>query len=282
MRPSSIIPIYVTALVAMLVFGIASRMELNRSLLTISLAVIPFLSGLLAVWFFCIRGSFHSDNHARAVERYIATIWGRPLNKLQMVISLSQERINLVQTELEEKLQGGSTPIYALVAIGYKCIQICNAIHILCARGFPDQALSLCRGLVEQEANLRFIVTIENREEVTEKYLDWQRAKSIRLWKARNKELVNDNLEPTSGEWDALTESYERLEFKHRGNGNLQNPGGWAIGTMANGSERLTAFSVQERAKQFIRVWASDESTLTRYLDCSMGAAQRICPYDSA
>ena len=262
MRLSTVIPIYVTTLVAILTFGITYGMELNRYQLTIALAGIPCVSGLLTMWIFRILRSHLSDNHITAQERHITTIWGRPLDKLQLVISLSEERIRLVQTELEEKLQGDSTPIYALVAIGYKCIQTCNAIHILCSKGFPDQALSLCRGLVEQEANLRFIVTIENREEVTERYLDWQRAKSIRLWKARNKELVNDNLEPTSGEWDAVTESYEQLEVKYRGNGNLRNPEGWAIGTMANCSERLTAFSVQERAKQFIRVWASDKALL--------------------
>ena len=255
---SMVIPIYVTTLVANLAFLITYGMELKRYELTLALAVAPCLSGLLAMWFLCIRGRLTSDYRSTMMERQISTTWGRSLNKLQTVTSLSQERIGLTQTELEEALQDNSTPIHALIAIGYKCVQTCNAIHMLCARGFPDQALLLCRGLVEQEANLRFIATIENREEVTERYLDWERAKTIIRWKARNE----GKLDSTNGERDALTEVYEQLEAKYCRNGNLRHLQGWAIGTRSNGLNRIEAFSPEARAKQFVKFLASDEARL--------------------
>ena len=207
-------------------------------------------------------GRLPSDDRRRTTEHHNTTIWGQSFSKLKTVISISHERISLTQTQLEGTLQDTSTHTYALIAIGYKCIQTCNAIQVLCNKGFPDQALSLCRSLVEQEANLRFIVSIENREKVTERYLDWERAKYIPRLKARNKELVNGILEHTSGKGDALTEVYKQLEDKYRRDGNLRNREEWAIGTRANGLERIEAFSVQERAKQFIKFFASDEVLL--------------------
>ena len=242
---------YVTAMVAGSVFLITARLELNPGVLALAIAAISFLSGILALWFFYIQRSLPSDYRSTPSEFRIVTLWRRPLSKFQRVISLSRERIELTHTELEEALQDKSTHIYALIAIGYKCIQTSNAIHVLCARGFPDQALSLCRGLVEQEANLRFIVTIENREEVTERYLDWERAKTI-YRKARNEGKLDS----------ALAEVYRKLEAKYHGNGNLRNLEGWAIGTRSNGLNRIQAFSPEERAKQFISLLASDEARL--------------------
>lgn len=262
-RLSITLPIYVTATVASLVFGIASALELDRYQFAIALTTMPFLSGLLAMWFFYIRGSLPSDDRNRTVERQIANTWGRPLSKLHMLITLSQERTSLTHTELEKTLQDNSTHIYGLIAIGYKCIQTCNAIHTLCARGFPDQALSLCRGLVEQEANLRFIVAVENREEVTERYLDWERAKAIRRLD-KNRELVKGNLDPANAKWDAIAEAYEQLKVKHRGNGDLKKYEQWAIGTSIRDSKQLKAFSAEARAKQFIKILDS-EKTLFGY-----------------
>ena len=183
MRLSTAMPISVTMVVAGLTLVITIRMELTRYELAIALTAIPCFAGLLATWFFLIRESLSrnrglsSSNPASMTESQLATIWGRPLSKLQTVISLGGERIKLAQAELEETLQGGTTSIYDLIRIGYKCIQTCNAVNLLCAKGFPDQALSLCRGLVEQEANLWFISSIENKEEVTQRYLDWEKAK---------------------------------------------------------------------------------------------------------
>ena len=254
---TAVFPIYVTILVVSLAFTITFGTELNRYELTIAITAISFLFCILAMWSFQWRRSLPSDYRCSPSEFRIVTLWRRSLSKLQRVISLSHERISLTQTELEEALQDKSTHIYALIAIGYKCIQTSNAIHVLCARGFPDQALFLCRGLVEQEANLRFIVTIENREEVTERYLDWERAKTIR-WKTRNE----GNLDSTNGELDALKEEYEQLRVKYRGKGRLRNYDEWAIGTRANDSEPIEAFSVPERAKQFISYLASDEARL--------------------
>ena len=198
---------------------------------------------------------------AKTVERQIANIWGRPLDKLHMVISLSHKRISLTHRELEKTVQDDSTHIYGLIAIGYKCIQACNAIHTLCARGFPDQALSLCRGLVEQEANLRFILTVENREEVTERYFDWKKAKAIAQWKAQKEGLHKVGLGPTNEEWDAIDEVRKQLKVKYRGKGRLRNYDEWAIGTRANGSEPIKAFSVPERARQFVHI-TSDPALL--------------------
>ena len=261
-RLSLVGPIYVTTLVANLAFVITYGMELTAFELTIARAVAPFLAGLLAVWFFYIRGSLCSDYRTTTSDRHIPTIWGRSLNRLRMVISLSHEKISLTQTELKETLQDKSTHLYALIAIGYKCIQTCNAIHMLCARGFPDQALSLCRGLLEQEANLRFILTVGNKEEVTERYLDWERAKTIIRWKDRNKGLVKGKRDVVSTEWEALTKAYERLEVKYHGNGNLKRHEEWAIGKRANCVKHTKAFSPEARAKQFIELLDLEKTLL--------------------
>ena len=226
------------------------------------IAVAPYLARVLIMWFLNIRRIFAADNYNTIMARQISNIWGRSLNKLRTVTLLSHERITLTHTELETSLQGNSTHIYVLIAISYKCVQTCNAIQTLCEQGFPDQALSLCRGLVEQEANLRFFMTIDNREEVAERYIDWERAKTINRWKAQNKELVKSKLDFTNEEWDALNEVYAQLAAKHSGNGNLRHHEEWAIGTRAKGLKRIKAFSPEARAQQFIKVLASDEIRL--------------------
>ena len=258
-------PIFVTISVANLTFAITSGMELNPFGLAIAYTATPFLAGLLAVWFFYIRGSLRSDYRTTTSDRLIPAIWGRSLTKLCTVTSLSNERISLTQTELEQTLQDKSTHLYALIAIGYKCVQTSNAIHMLCARGFPDQALSLCRGLLEQEANLRFILTVENREEVTERYLDWERAKTIIRWKRLNKGSVKGARDVVSTEREALTKAYERLKVKYHGNGNLRNHEGWAIGKRADCAKPIKAFSPEARAKRFIELLDS-EKTLLSYI----------------
>ena len=61
--------------------------------------------------------------------------WRRPLSKVQSLKTLCQERIGLIQSELEEALQDRSTHIYALSAIGYGCIQNLSCYrHDLCER----------------------------------------------------------------------------------------------------------------------------------------------------
>ena len=218
MRCSTVIPISVTMVVAGLTLVITSRMELTRYALAIALTAIPCFSGLLVASLFSIRESLSrnrrlsSNERTRMTEFQLATIWGRPLSKLQTVIALGGEKIRLAQSELEEPLQGRTTNIYDLIRIGYKCIQTCNTVHLLCAKGFPDQALSLCRGLMEQEVNLWFIATIENKEEVTQRYFDWEKAKFYRYVRDRKDRLDKRNLGPTTEEWDALTKEYERLE----------------------------------------------------------------------
>ena len=250
--------IYMTAIVAGSVFLISSVLTLDRGLLVIAITAISFLSGVLAMWFSYIRRSLPSDYRSSPSEFQIVTLWRQPLGKLQRVIDLSSERISLVQKELREALQDGISPIFALIGIGYKAVQTCNAIHMLCARGYPDQALSLCRGLVEQEANLRFILIVENKAQVTERYLDWEKAKDIVRWKTRNEGKLNS----TNEEWGALTKVYEQLEAKYRGNGKLRDHEQWAIGTRSNGVDQIEAFSPEARAKHFIRLLASDEARL--------------------
>ena len=265
---SILIPTCVTMVVAGLTLVITSRMDLSRYQLSIALTAIPCFSGLLVVWVFWIQESLSrnrrlsSNDRVEMTESQIVTIWGRPLSKLQIVVSLSGERIKLAQTELEETLRGSNTNIYALIRIGYKCIQTCNVIHLLCIKGFPDQALSLCRGLMEQEANLWFISTIENKEEVVQRYLDWEKAKFYSFVKKRKDRLDSRSVGPTIDEWDALTKEYKQLEAKYRGNGQLGSREQWAIGTRANGTQLVKAFSVRDRAKQSMPRLASDKTQL--------------------
>lgn len=268
MNPINGIPITVTMVVAGLTLVIASRMELTRYQLAIALAAIPCFSGLLATWGLMIWESLHrnrrlsQDAQARSVELQIMSTWGASLSKLQTVISLSEARIELAQKELEETLQEGTTNIYATIRIGYKCVQTCRAVSQLCASGFPDQALALCRGLMEQEANLWFISTMENKEEVIQRYLDWEQAKYYRFVERRKGRLDARNTGPTKDEWDTWTKEYERLEAKYDGEGSLKNIEHWAVGTRANGSQRVEAYSIQERAWRSMPWLVSDERQL--------------------
>lgn len=260
------LPTTVTIVVAGLTLVITSRMELSQFEMAGALAVIPSLFGLLATWFLFIWGSrresrgLSSRNQTRIAELQIATIWGPSLSKMREVIALGGERIKLAQAELEKELGDGRTSIYELIRIGYKCTQTCSSIHFLCAKGFPDQALSLCRGLMEQEANLWFIATVDDPEEVAQRYLDWQRASFYRYIRDHKDSLDKRNLGPTTEEWGALTEDYRHLEAKYAGNGNLEHREQWAIGTRADGTKRIEAFSVRQRAWQSMPWLPSDET----------------------
>ena len=265
MRWPTALPMSVAMVVAGITLVITSRMELTRYELSIALTAIPCVAGLLVACLFAIRSRSHclpSNQAVSMTESQLATIWRRPLSKLQAVITLGGERIRLAHAEIEEALQGATTTTYELIRIGYRCIQTCNGVHLLCAKGFPDQALSLCRGLMEQEANLWFIATVENKEEVTQRYLDWEKAKFYRYVRDRKSRLDKRNLGPTKEEWDALTKEHERLEAKYHGNGKLRNLEQWAIGTRANGTQRVEAFSVQDRAWQSLPWIPSDETQL--------------------
>ena len=268
MNWSTVTPITVTMIVAGLTLVITARMELTRHELAIALTAIPCSSGLLVMWSFGIRDWFSrkhsppSDASANMTEAQLGTIWGASLSKLKTVVSLGEERIELAQAELEESLESSPTNVYNLMRTGYKCIQTCRAVHLLCSKGFPDQALALCRGLMEQEANLWFISTIENKEEVIQRYLDWEKAKFYRFVRKRKDRLDKRDEGPTTEEWDALTKEYERIEVKYRGNGNLRRREEWAIGTRGNGSKRIEAFSVPERVQESLPWLPSDEMAL--------------------
>ena len=260
-------------IVAGLTAVIAIRMDLTQVQLVIALTVIPCFAGQLATWLVGQRENqgenrrFVSKDHIIRTEFQLATIWGPPLSQLQTVITLGGERVKLAQAELEESLQDGTTNIYALIRIGYKCIQTCRAVHLLCAKGFPDQALSLCRGLMEQEANLGFISAIENKEEVTQRYLDWERAKLYVYMKGgkdkgRKDRLANRHWGPTNEEWEALAREYERLELKYGNDEKLGQHEYWAFGTRANGTQPVEAFSVSDRAWQSMPWLPSDEKQL--------------------
>lgn len=154
MNWSTVTPITVTMIVAGLTLVITARMELTRYELAIALTAIPCSSGLLVMWSFGIREWFSrkhrlpSDAPANMTEAQLETIWGTSLSKLDTVISLGEERIKLAQSELQESLRGSSTNVYALVRIGYKCIQTSKAARLLCVKGFPDQALVVSRRVV--------------------------------------------------------------------------------------------------------------------------------------
>lgn len=266
---SILAPSLVTVVVGGVTLVITSRMGLSPYELAVVLTAVPGLSGLLVANLLYFR---KSRNGIQAVELEIQSKWGPALSELQTLTFLSGHRIERANTELEATLQDRATVIYALIAIGYKCVQISGAIHTLCARGFPDQALSLCRGLMEQEANLRFIASIENREEVTERYLDWEKAKTYNHLKDRKKALAGAKLDPPDEEWDALAKEYDRLRAKYRGLGDLGRRDQWAIGTRANGFQ-VKAFSVEERVRKSRQC---SESNDVRLHDAWMDGWQRL------
>ena len=265
---ASLIPIYATIVVAGVTLAITSRMDLSRYELAIALAAIPGFSVLLATWAFYIGKSLMekrrllSDDRAEILRAQLVTVWGQPLSRLHTVIILGEERIKLAQEELTQTLGDAETSLYGLIRIGYKCIQTAKSVHVLCSDGYPDQALSLCRTLMEQEANLWFISTLENPEEVAQRYLDWEFAKFYHGVKTQKSKLDKRNIGPAREEWESLTKKYNRLETKYHGSGNLRNHRHWAIGTRANGSQRIKAFSVEERARLSRPQLASDETEL--------------------
>ena len=247
---------------------ITNIIVLTRNRVATAFAAVQYSFGLLVSSFHRIRKDLCSNrrllmiNRAKTIEAQVATIWEGPLSKLQALIVLAGERLKLGHAELEETCKGNWTNVYDLIRIGYKCIQTCTAVHLLCAKGFPDQALPLCRSLMEQEANLGFILTIENKEEVIQRFLDWEKAKFYRYVKSRKDRLDRRSAGPTEEEWDSLTREYERLKVKYEGKGDLDKLEQWAIGTRAQGAQNIKAFSVKDRARQSIPRLLSDETQL--------------------
>ena len=263
---ASLIPIYATIVVAGVTLAITSRMDLSRYELAIALAAIPGFSVLLATLAFYIGKGFMekrrlpSDDRVEILRAQLVIIWGQPLSRLHTVITLGEERIKLAQEELTQTLGDDETSLYGLIRIGHKCIQTAKSVHVLCSNGFPDQALSLCRTLIEQETNLWFISTLDNPEEVAQRYFDWEFAKFYRCIKAKGDGLDKRGMGPTKEEWESLTKEYNRLQEKYHESGNLRRREQWAIGTRASGSQHIKAFSVEERARRS-RPWLPSDKT---------------------
>ena len=202
-----------------------------------------------------------TDSH-KIAKWQLETMWAPSLAKLKEVVEIGERRIDTALTELEKDMQGNGTSLYGLIRTGYKCIQTTRAVQVLCSSGYPDQALSMCRTLLEQEANMWFIETSDDPEEVAQRYLDWQNAKFYCDVEKRKPRLDETGRGPTKEEWQTLTEHFNRLEEQYRDNGSLRNREHWAIATRRGRKETVKAFSVQERARQSLPRLVDDEAQI--------------------
>ena len=221
--------------------------------------------GLATSYWWTLRrrtDSRHLDPTSRT-RRQINLFWGRPLASMSELISLCQKRIALSQAELDKNQPIRWTGIFELLRIGYKCVQTARAIHTLCLQGYPDQALSLCRALMEQEANVWFIMTSGRNDMVAERYVDWESMKFYRYVKKWRRSLDKTGIGPTDEEWAYLTSHYNQLLEKYKDDPGLKRRGGWAIAFREGQPEPIRAYSVTERAKASIPRLRSDPEELS-------------------
>ena len=200
----------------------ADRIGLSLPHQRLMLLSIPPMVGLAtgsatAYWWTLRRrtDNRHLDTSSRT-RRQIDLFWGRPLASMSELISLCQKRIALSQAELDLAQPIRWTGIFELLRIGYKCVQTARAIHTLCLQGYPDQALSLCRALMEQEANVWFIMTSGKNDMVAERYVDWESMKFYRYVKKWKHKLDQTGSGPTDAEWANLTSHYNQLLEKYK------------------------------------------------------------------
>ena len=264
---STIITCWVATLVAVATLYATSGLDMN---LNNRITVLAFAAPLSCYFTTSICGFVEGYYTKRLLRRrsqslifesHLASVWGDHLSSFSNVISLAEERVKAAQEELA-RVTSGNSALYELIRIGYKCVQTSKAVSALCSKGFPDQALSLCRSLMEQEANLGFISRVENPEKVAQRYVDWEYAKFYQDIERRKPHLDLRNEGPSYDQWRTLTEKYNRLEKEYHGNGNLRHREEWAIATRANGSRVIKAFTVQERAGQSLPYLVSDETKL--------------------
>lgn len=264
---STIITCWVATLVAMAALYATNSIDMN---LNDRIMVLAFAAPLSCHFTMSICGIVEGYYTKRLLrhrsqslifESHLASVWGDHLSNLNNVISLAEERIKAAQEELAKVIPGNTT-LYELIRIGYKCVQTSKAVSALCSKGFPDQALSLCRSLMEQEASLGFISRVEDPDKLAQRYVDWEYAKFYLDIEKRKPHLDLRNGGPSDEEWRIMTDKYNRLEKKYHGNGNLRRREEWAIATRANGSRIIKAFTVQEKARHYLPYLVSDETKI--------------------
>ena len=250
------------ALFATTYFGTPQRYQVNV------LASIPAIGGVIYVITDFVRDKLEkrvqvpNPDPERIVIYQLMKTWRPALGDLQEFISLTERRLQTSENALTLQRESPKSNLIHLVVVGYKCVQTARSIQLLCSNGYPDQALSLCRALLEQEASLFFIQSVDDPEGVFQRYLDWEFAKFYLDVKNNRCALDERGIGPTDQEWETLTNEYNRLEEKYRGNGNLKNQREWAIGTRKNGEDTIRAFSVRKKAEESLPYLASDQTAI--------------------
>lgn len=220
------------------------------------LASIPAITGIIYLVPDSIRDKLAKKKQARDLDPETIVIyqlvdtWGPSLDILHELVSLAEQRLEASQDALHKEMQGARSIFYDLIGIGYKCIQTARSIHLLCSNGYPDQALSLCRGLMEQEAYLWFIRSVDDPEELFQRYLDWENAKFYLRIKRQKSNLDARGIGPTAEEWENLTREYKSLKEKYQDAGNLKHLMDWAIGTREGGKKTIKATSVAQMIRK--------------------------------
>ena len=199
----------------------------------------------------------------RIVNAQLKHTWGPPLDALENLIDLADQRIQEAQVRLQNEKQGNLSSLFEMVRSAYKSIQVARGILVLCRNGYPDQAYILCRALVEQRVNLGFILTSGKIEEVAQRYLDWQKAEFYRFIKRTKERLDKMNRGPTIEEWADLTNENQSLKTKYVGGiGDIDNSEEWAIAYRDGLTRIIRAFNVVDRAKHSMPWLVSDKNLL--------------------
>ena len=178
------------------------------------------------------------------MEAQIESIWGSSLGKLEETASLALQRIEDAQERLESVLNGQPSLLYLIVELGYKSVRLVRVISCLCRNGYADEAYSLCRNLMELEANIWFIMVSGDAEGNCKRYLAWDNAKFYRYVRENR---TNLDPPPSEDEWAEMTKEY-RKRVEEYGEKNLKNEDAWAIALREQGSKEVKAQNVTDRA----------------------------------
>ena len=196
------------------------------------------------------------------LERQLEDTWGESASKFADVISLAEQRLQECHRLLAKGLDSKNSPYYEVIGMGYKAVQTARAIQVLCSSGYADQANVLCRTLQEQMVNVWFMMTSGNAEEVIQRYCDWQFASFYRDLKRRKNHLSKSGRGPTVSEWQELNTRYEATKKLYASLGdNIDIREAWAIAYRENGTRKVKAQNLLERAKQCLP-WLKDDERL--------------------
>ena len=171
------------------------------------LHALTYLAFLLATQFFL--------GNLRPVPKEVVAvrcIWGPILDSLIETISLAEQRLDDAQNRLESTKR--TSPEYLILWMGYRAIRTAWAIHLMCERGYANQAYSMCRELMEMEVNTFFIMTSGDPEGTCKRYHDWSKVKSYH-YVEHNK----GRHDITDEEWARMTTQYQEIirEYEAKG-----------------------------------------------------------------